>query len=143
MGLAEGQRRSPVRHPTLDYSLLAVLGVYGVYVSMPIFYHPQSTLEWVDLAINLAIFIPCSFIAVVGALLATFSAVFSYKMDEEGRFATFAHSVLKAFGVPGLLLREFVALSPLGLLGAILTRRYSGRSISATSIPRPDGDTQQ
>ena len=109
---------------------------------MPIFYHPQSTIEWIDLAINLVIFIPCSFTAVVSGLLATFCAVFSYHMDEKGRFAKFAHTVLKTFGIPGLLLPEFVALSPLGLLGAIFTRRYSGRSISQASVPRAVGDAQ-
>ncbi len=139
----EGLKTSFARYPTLHYSLLMLLGAYGVYVSMPIFYHPQSIIEWIDLAINLVIFIPCSFMAVVSGLLATFSAVFSHDIDEKGRFAKFAHTVLKAFGIPGLLLPEFVALSPLGLLGAIFTRKHSGRSISEVSVPRADGDAQQ
>jgi len=102
-----------------------VLGAFGVYVSMPIFFHPQSTVEWIDLAINLAIFLPASFIAVVSGLLAIFSLVFSYRPDERGGFARFAHVILKAFGLPGLLLPDFVTLSPLRLLGAIFTGKYS------------------
>ncbi len=107
------------QHPTLHYCLLMVLGAFGVYVSMPIFFHPQSTIEWIDLAINVAIFIPCSLVAVVSGLLAIFSAVFSYRPDEQGRFAAFAHAIFKGFGLPELLLSDFVTLSPLGFLRAI------------------------
>lgn len=138
-----GQKTSFARHPTLHYSLLMALGVFGIYVSMPVFYHPQSTIEWIDLAINIVIFIPSTFIAVASGLLAILSGVFSYHLDEKGRFAKFAHTVLKAFGMPGLLLPEFVVLSPLGLLIAIFTGKYSEPSISETSAPQADRDTRQ
>ena len=133
-----GRRASFARHPTLHYCLLMVLGGFGVYISMPIFFHPQSTIEWIDLAINLIIFIPCSLVAVVSGVLAALSAAFSFQIDEEGRFAKFAHIVLKTFGIPGLLLPEFAALTPLGFMGAILTKRSFGRSISTASIPQAD-----
>ena len=86
---------------------------------MPIFFRPQSTIEWIDLAINIAIFIPCSLVAVVSGLLAIFSAVFSYRPDGQGRFAAFARAIFKGFGLPELLLSDFVTLSPLGFLRAI------------------------
>ena len=116
----DGPKTSFTRHPTLHYFLLAALGGFGVWVAMPIFFRPQSTTEWIDLAINIAIFLPSIFIAVVAGLLAILSAVFSYRPDEKGRFANFAHAILAAFGLPRLLLADFVALSPLGLLREIL-----------------------
>jgi hypothetical protein len=122
------------RHPTLNYCVLVALGIFGVYLSLPIFNDPQSTIEWIDFAINLAIFIPSVFIAVVSALLAILSAVFSYRLDEEGWFAKVAHALFKAFGLPRLLLPEFLVTSPLGMLVAIFTRKYSEDS---TPRPRP------
>jgi hypothetical protein len=104
------------------------LGAFGIYISMPIFNNPQSTIEWIDFAINLVIFIPSLFITVVSACLAVLSAVFSYRLDEEGWFAKFAHALFKALGLPGLLLPDFLALSPLALLVAIFTRKYSDDS---------------
>ena len=89
-------------------------------VSTPIFFRPQSTIEWIDLAINIAIFLPSIFIAVVAGLLAIFSTVFSYRPDKTGWFANLAHAILAAFGLRRLLLAEFVTLSPLRLLRAIL-----------------------
>lgn len=112
------------RNPTLHYCLLAVLGAFGVYVSMPIQFNPQSTVERIDLAINLAIFIPSIFIAVVSGLLALFSVVFSRHPDEEGKFARFALMILKAFGMPGLSLVAFLDLTPLAFLRAMLAGRY-------------------
>ena len=124
------------RHATLNYCVLMALGAFGVYLSMPIFNDPQSTIEWIDFAINLAILIPSLFIAVVSALLAILSAVFSYRLDEEGRFARFAHALFKAFGLPRLLLPDFLATSPLGMLVAIFTRKYSEESTSRPQPPR-------
>ena len=115
----EEPKISLARHPTLHYCLLMALGAFGVYVSMPIFFRPQSTIEWIDLAINLVIFIPCSLLAAVSGLLAIFSAVFSYRPDEKGRFAAFAHMIFKGFGLSELLLSDFVALSPMGFLRAV------------------------
>ena len=112
------------RNPTLHYCLLVALGAFGVYVSMPIDLNPQSTVERIDLAINLAIFIPCIFIAVVSGLLAIFSVVFSRQIDEEGRFARFALMILRAFGMPGLSLGAFLSLTPLGFLGSMFAGKY-------------------
>ena len=116
----DGPKTSLTRHPALHYFLLSALGGFGVWISMPVFFRPQSTIEWIDLAINIAIFLPSIFIAVVAGLLAIFSAVFSYRPDEKGRFANFAHVILAAFGLRRLLLAEFVTLSPLRLLRTIL-----------------------
>ncbi len=116
----DGPKTSLTRHPALHYFLLAALGGFGVWVSMPIFFRPQSTIESIDLAINIAIFLPSIFIAVVAGLLAIFFAVFSYRPDETGWFANLAHAILAAFGLRRLLLAEFVTLSPLRLLRAIL-----------------------
>ena len=139
----EVEKTSFAGHPTLQYAVLAALGAFGIYISMPIYFSPQSTLEWIDLGINLLIFIPCSVVTVGGALLTILSGVFSYQIDEKGRFASFARTVLTAFGMPKLLIPDFVALSPLGLLGALFSRRYSGREISEASVPRGDGDAQR
>jgi len=89
---------------------------------------PQSTIERIDLAINLVIFIPCSFIAVVSGLLAVFSVVSSRQVDEEGKFARFALMVLRAFGMPGLSVAAFLDLTPLGFLRARLAGRYQDPS---------------
>ncbi len=139
----EVEKTTPVVHPTLQYAGLTALGAFGIYVSLPIYLNPQSTLEWIDLAINLVIFVPCSVVTVGGALLTILSGVFSYRMDERGRFARFARTVLTGFGLRRLLLPDFVALSPFGLLGAMFAKRFSGREISEVSVPRGDGEAQK
>ena len=53
----EKAKASFARHPTLHYCLLMSAGAFGVWVSMPLFFRPQSTLEWIDWTINLFIFI--------------------------------------------------------------------------------------
>jgi len=116
------------RSPTLHYCLLAGLGAVGVYVSMPIELSPQSTIERIDLAINLVIFIPCIFIAVVSGFLAVFSIVSSRHPDAEGKFARVALMILRAFGMPGLSLAAFLNLTPLGFLRARLAGRYEDPS---------------
>ncbi len=92
-----------------------VLGSYGVYISMPIDLYPQSTFEWIDLVINLIIFVPCSLIAVISGLLAIYCAVLSNQIDENDRFTKFSTIVLKNFGIHKLLMSEFVFLGPLNL----------------------------
>ena len=111
------------RHPALLYSVLMLLGAFGVYVSMPIHLSPQTTLEWIDLSINLIIFVPSVTVAVGSGVLAVLSAVFSYRLDSRGRFERFAKRVLKMFGIPGLLIPEFAMLSPFGLLVAVFTKK--------------------
>jgi hypothetical protein len=121
------------RHPALLYSALMLLGALGVYVSTPIFFSPQTTLEWIDLSINLIIFVPSATVTVGSGVLAILSAAFSYRLDKKGRFERFAKTVLKMFGIPGFLLPEFAMLTPLGLVVAIFTKSHSGRSISEVS----------
>ena len=94
---------------------MMLLGSYGVYISMPIDLHPQSTVERIDLVINLIIFVPCSLITLIGGLLAIYCAVLSNQIDENGRFTKFATIVLKNFGIHELLMSEFVFLGPLNL----------------------------
>ena len=135
----EGLNPFLARHPTLQYCLLGLLGGFGIYLSMPIVFGPRSTLESIDLAINLVIFVPSALVLAFGGVLAILTGVFSYRLDEEGRVARFARTLLKAFGIPGLRLAELALLGPLGLVSAVLTRRYSGRSISDGSAPGADG----
>ena len=130
---------SRTRHPALHYCFLAILGTFGVYVSMPIRLNPQSTIDWIDLAINIAIFIPCSLIAVVSALLALISVVSSRRVDESGRFAKFALILLRAFGLPRLSLAAFSGLTPFGVLRAMLAARNFVRPAPEVSDPRTDG----
>lgn len=131
------------RHPALLYSALMLLGAFGVYVSMPILFNPQTTLEWIDLAINLIIFVPSATVTVGSGVLAILSAAFSYRLDKKGRFERFAKTVLKMFGIPGLLLPEFAMLTPLGLVVAIFTRSHSGRSISEVSSAEAEDESRE
>ncbi len=109
------QKTPFLRHPSLQYLLMMLLGSYGVYISMPIDLHPQSTVETIDLIINLIIFVPCSLIALIGGLLAIYCVGLSNRIDENGRFTKFATIVLKNFGIHKLLMSEFVFLGPLNL----------------------------
>ena len=117
------------RYPTLQYLLFMALGAFGVWVSMPLVYPPQSIVEWVDLVINLVIFVPCSLVAVGSGLLAGASAVFSIQPDEKGRFAKFAHAVLTAFGLRRLLQPDWGVLAPFGLLVSIFIDKDSEEAV--------------
>jgi hypothetical protein len=130
------------RHPALLYGLITALGAFGIYISMPMFFRPESTLQWIDLAINLLIFVPCTLITVGGGLLTSFSAVFSCRLDENGRFARFALTILRGFGLGGLMLPDFVLLSPLGLLVEVFKRKYEQPAISLASVTRADEDQE-
>jgi uncharacterized protein involved in response to NO len=130
------------RHPTAQYWLLVLLGAFGVYLSMPIAFDPESTLEWIDLVINLAIFVFSSLVVVFGGGLAVLSSFFSHRLNEDGRVAGFAHTLLKTLGIPGLKLAEFTVLGPLGFVAVVLTRQLFGRSISEVDVPRADDDSE-
>ncbi len=111
------EQKTPfLQHPSLHYSLIMLLGSYGVYISMPIDFYPKSTVEWIDLVINLIIFIPCSLIAVISGLFAILCAVFSKQIDERGRFMKFASIILKLFGIRNLQLSEFAHFGPVDLV---------------------------
>ena len=117
------------RHPTLQYLLFMALGAFGVWVSMPLVYPPQSTVEWVDLGINLIIFVPCGLVAVGSGVLATASAVFAFQPDKNGRFAKFANTTLSGFGLRGLLRPDWGMLAPLGLLGSFFFAKDSEEEV--------------
>ena len=119
METSEDQKPFLERYPTLQYLMLTALGTLGIWISMPIVYPPQSTVEWVDLVINLLIFVPCSLVAVGGALLTTASAVFSFQPDSNGRFVKLATGILSAFGLRSFLQPELGMFAPLGLLTRI------------------------
>ena len=70
------------RHPALLYAALMLLGAFGVFVSMPILFSPQTTLEWIDLSINLLIFVPSATVTVGSGVLAILSAAFSYQLED-------------------------------------------------------------
>jgi len=86
------------RRPTLQYFLLAVLGALGIYVAMPIALGPQSTIEWIDLIINLVILLPSCVLAVVGGVLTAVSAVSPYTLDDESGPARFTRMTLRTIG---------------------------------------------
>ncbi len=95
---------------------MMLLGSYGVYISMPIDLYPKSTIEWIDLVINLIIFVPCSLIAVISGLFAFLCAVSSNQIDENGRFMKFASIILQSFGIRNLQLSELVHFGPVALV---------------------------
>ena len=130
------------RHPTAQYCLLVLLGAFGVYLSMPIDLGPESTIEWIDLVINLMILAPSTLVVGFGGGLAVLSCVFSHRLDEDGRVARFARWLLKTLGIPGLQLAEFTVLGPLGFVAALFTRQHSGRSISGANAPGANGDSE-
>lgn len=124
------------RHPTAQYWLLVLLGVFGVYLSMPIVFGAESTIEWIDLVISLTILVFSTLVVVFGGGLAILSGFFSHRLNEDGRVAGFAHTLLKNLGIPGLKLAEFTVLGPFGFVAAILTRQHSGRSITEPETPK-------
>ncbi len=130
------------RHPTAQYWLLVLLGTFGVYLSMPIVLGPESTIEWIDLVINLTILVFSTLVVVFGGSLAVLSGFFSHRLNEDGRVAGFAHTLLKTLGIPGLKLAEFTVLGPLGFVAALLTRQHAGRSISGVDVPRSNVDSE-
>ena len=103
----------------MSYCVLMVLGAFGVWLSMPVFFRPQSTIEWIDLAINIVIFVPSSFVAVVGGLLAILCAAFAYRPDADNRCVALAYGIARLFGFSEQFVRQVVALSPLGLWRAV------------------------
>ena len=127
----EGQRTSLLLSPCLHYCLLMVLGAFGIYVSMPIDFSPGSSVEWVDLIINLVIFVPCSLITVFSGLFAIICALFSYDLDRANRFKGSAKMVLRGFGLSTSFVADLVAgtketvtngLKSLGIPAVLLTK---------------------
>ncbi len=121
------------RWPTLQYFLLAVLGALGIYVAMPIALGPQSTIEWIDLIINLMILLPSGVLAVVGGVLTAVSAVSPYTLDDESGPARFTRMILRTIGVPPALVPDLATLGPLGLLIQLLWAQSRKRSLPSTT----------
>ena len=138
----EGFSAFLTRHPTVQYCLLVLLGVFGVYLSMPIEFGPESTIERIDLVINIMILVPSILLIGFGGVLAILSGLLSHRLDEGGRVAKFARTLLKSLGIPGLQLAEFTVLGPFAFVAALLTRQLSGRSISGTNGSRVNGDSE-
>ena len=139
MTTPDDERPFVERFPTLQYLLLTALGAFGIWVAMPIDYPPQSTLEWIDMVINLIIFVPCSIVAVGSGLLTIASAVFSFQPDKGGRFAKFANGVLSAFGLRRLLQPDVGMFGPLALLASIFLGQDSEDS-DPKEIPESSDD---
>ena len=121
------------RRPTLQYFLLAVLGALGIYVAMPIALGPQSTIEWIDLIINLIILLPSGVLAVVGGVLTAVSAVSPYTLDNESGPARFTRMILRTIGIPRALVPDLATLGPLGLLMQLLWAQSRKRSLPSTT----------
>ena len=89
-----------VRHPILQYVLLAGLGILGIYLSVPLDFAPLSAIEWVDLMINIAILVPSCVLLGAGAVLAVLSGISPRTLGEESRPARFTRMVLRTVGIP-------------------------------------------
>ena len=128
-----------VRRPTLQYILLAGLGTFGVYLSAPLGFAPQTTIELVDLIINIAILVPSSVLLGAGTVLAVLSGLSPRILCEKSRPARFTRMVLRTVGVPKLMVPEFAVLGPIGLLLEI----FWGKSREAALPDRSDPDEQE
>ena len=124
-------------NPTFHYCLLMVLGAWGVWISMPL-YEPQTTVETVDLVINLIIFVPSIFVALGSGFLALLSATVSLNPERHGWFAASAQRILRAFGLSGLMTGQLVSLGPFALLRDFIAVMYE--ALAADSAPAAVGD---
>ena len=124
-------------NPTFHYCLLMVLGAWGVWISMPL-YAPQTTVESVDLVINLIIFVPSIMVAVGSGFLALLSATVSLNPDRHGWFATSAQRILTAFGLSGLMTTQLVSLGPFAVLRDFIAAMYE--AFAGDSAPAAVGD---
>lgn len=105
-----------VRRPTFQYVLLAGLGTLGVYLALPLNSAPQSTVEWIDLMINILILIPSSVLLGAGTVLAVLSGLSPRILSEECRPARLTRMVLRTVGFPQAIVPDLAVLGPFGLL---------------------------
>ncbi len=124
------------RHPAAQYLLVAVLGVVGIFIAMPIDLSPSSRVEWVDLIINFIILVPSVMLTTAGCLLTIGSTVAPSLLDPDGPFSRFAQRVLRTIGVPRAVLPDFAILGPLGLLAQIFSAQEE-----TGEFPAPDSDS--
>lgn len=123
-----------VRRPTLQYILLAGLGILGVYYAMPLGSAPQSTIEWIDLMINIAILVPSSVLLGAGTVLAVLSGLSPRTLSVESRPARLTRMVLRTVGVPTAIVPDFAVLGPFGLL----VKTFWDNKSPETSLPGTD-----
>ncbi len=90
-----------------------LVGIFGIFVAMPIDLGPQTTIEWIDLVINFIILVPSSFIALVAGSLAVYCALSSRQFDKDGRFERFVGLAQDSLGIRRFLRSEFVSLGPI------------------------------
>ena len=128
------------RRPTLQYVLLAALGVLGVYLSQPLGLEPQSTVEWVDLLINIVILVPSSVLAAAGTVLAVLSGLSPSTLSEESRPARFTRMVLRTVGIPRSIVPDVALLGPIGLLLETFWSKSSEGSLPEESGPEEHAD---
>jgi hypothetical protein len=105
-----------LRRPILQYVLLAALGILGIYLSMPVGSDPQTTVEWVDLIINLIILVPSSILAAAGTGLAVLSGLSPRILGTESRPARLTRTILRIVGIPSAIVPQVAVLGPIGLL---------------------------
>lgn len=129
-----------VRRPTLQYILLAGLGILGVYLSAPLGFAPQSTVEWVDLIINIAILLPSSVLLGAGTVLAVLSAFSPRTLSKDSLPARFTRMVLRTVGVPKAIIPDVAVLGPFGLLLKIFWDNSRETALPDRSDPGEDAD---
>ena len=123
------------RRPTLQYVLLAALGILGIYLSMPIGLDPQSSVEWLDLMITVVIFVPSSVLVVAGTVLAVLSGLFPLALPADSRPARFARMVLRTVGIPRMMVPDVAMLGPIGLLIKIFWDKFRPEALPDGSDP--------
>ena len=129
-----------MRRPSLQYFLLSALGALGIYVSMPIALGPQTTIEWVDLIINLLILIPSAVLAVGGGALTVVSAISPSTLGDESRSARFTRIILRTIGIPRAIIPDIATLGPLGLFIQLFWPESRERSLPSTTESEEGSD---
>jgi hypothetical protein len=130
-----------LRRPTLQYVLLAALGILGIYLSLPLGFDPQTTVEWVDLIINIIILVPSSVLAAAGTGLTVLS-VLSPRilgtdriLGTESRPARLTRTILRIVGIPRAIIPQVAVLGPIGLLMQIFWEQPSEEALPDGSDP--------
>ncbi len=119
--------------PTLQYALVAALGLFGIYLSLPLGFDPQTPVEWVDGIINLLILVPSSVLAVAGTGLAVLSGLSPRLLGTDSRPARLARTILRIVGIPSAITPQVPVLGPIGLLVHIFWGRPSAEALPGGS----------
>jgi hypothetical protein len=124
-----------LRRPTLQYVLLAALGILGIYLSLPLGFDPQTTVEWVDLIINIIILVPSSVLLAAGTGLAVLSGLSPRILGTESRPARLTRTILRIVGIPRAIIPQVAVLGPIGLLIQIFWEQPSEEALPDGSDP--------